>query len=75
MRISLVATPRRVRLFTSKVLLLLAAALSYGILVAAAAFGSGWSLLGAHAHTADPGLAVRRVLGVVTREVVDGVAA
>lgn len=63
MRISLVATPRRGRLFLSKVVLLTGAALSYGILVAGAGFASGWSLLGAHAHTDDPATAVRRILG------------
>lgn len=63
MKISLVATPRRVRLFAGKVLLLAAAALSYGLLVSAAAFGSGRALLGTHAHTADLGQVVRRILG------------
>ena len=63
MRISLVATPPRVRLFLGKVLLLAGAALSYGILVAATAFATGWTLLGVHAHTGDPALAVRRILG------------
>ena len=66
MRVSLVATPRRAQLFTGKILLLLGAALGYGVLVAGAAFASGWSLLGAQAHTADPALAVRRIMGAAT---------